>query len=249
MRPFTYLSLGLVAAVLLLSLNCPAQSTLPRTTDGKPDLSGFWQVLNPADADLLPHHARKDAPAGLGVVEGDVIPYQAWAEQKKKENFVNRATLDPADKCYLPGIPRITYTPFPFQILQSTAKLTFLYEYAHAVREIYTNGTPHPSGHIDWWLGDSRGHWEGDALVVDVVDFNDGTWLDHAGDFHSDELHIIERYTLLDPDHIQYEATVEDPNVFTRTWKISLPLYRHKEKNFQLLEYECYGFDLEKYYP
>jgi len=222
---------------------------VPRTADGKPSLSGFWQVLNTADWDIQAHQARADAKAGLGVVEGNEIPYQPWALAKKKENFANRATADPRAKCYLPGVPRITYTPFPFQILQSSSQVKFFYEYAHAVRSIYTNGTQHPKGHIDWWLGDSRGHWDGDTLVVDVVDFNDRTWFDRAGNFHSEDLHVVERYTLADADHINYEATVEDPKVFTRPWKMSMVLYRHTENNFQLLEYECYGVDYEKYYP
>lgn len=216
---------------------------------GPPDLSGIWQVLNTADWDVQAHQARKDAPAGTGVVEGGGIPYQPWALAKKKENFENRATADPRVKCDLPGVPRINYTPLPFQILQGASQVKILYEYAHGVRSIYTNGTQHPKGHIDWWLGDSRGHWEGDTLVVDVVDFNDQSWFDRAGDFHSDELHVVERYTLADADHLNYEVTIEDPKVFTRPWKMSMILYRRKEANFQLLEYECYGFDYEQYYP
>jgi hypothetical protein len=148
-------------------------------------------------------------------------------------------TADPLLKCFLPGVPRITYVPFPFKIFQTKDHLSLLYEYVHALRDVYLNGAPHPKGHIDWWMGDSRGHWDGDALVVDVVDFNDQTWFDRAGNFHSDALHVTERYSLSDADHIAYEATIEDPKVFSRPWKMSLTLYRHKEKNFQLLDYEC----------
>jgi hypothetical protein len=222
---------------------------IPRAAGGKPDLSGIWQTLSTAEWDLEPHQARKDAPAGLGVVAGDEIPYQAWALVQKQKNFAQRATLDPRTKCYMPGVPRVNYTPLPLQIFQDDQQLTLLYEYAHTVRTIFTNGSKHPDGHIDWWLGDSRGHWQGDTLVVDVVDFNDQTWFDRAGNFHSDALHVIERYTLIDADHIQYQATIEDPQVFTRPWDISLLLYRHKEKNLQLLEYECYTFDFERFYP
>jgi hypothetical protein len=185
----------------------------------------------------------------MGVVEGNEIPYQPAALAKKRENFQNRETADPEAKCYLPGVPRLMYMPFPFQIFQTPAKLTMLFEYVHATRFIHTNGTPHPPGHIDWWMGDSRGRWEGDTLVVDVVDFNDQTWFDRAGNFHSDQLHLVERYTLTDPDHITYEVTVEDPQVFTRPWRMSMILYRHKEKNVQLLEYECYAFDNEFHAP
>jgi len=237
------------ALVLLVCGIAYGQSAIPRTAEGRPDLSGIWQVMNTAEWDIQDHQARPDAPAGLGVVQGDQIPYQAWAAAKKKENFEKRATEDPLAKCYLPGVPRITYTPLPFQIFQTPKQVTIFYQYAHAVRHIFANGSKHPDGHIDWWLGDSRAQWQGDTLVVDVNDFNDLTWFDRAGNFHSDELHVVERYTLADADHINYEVSVEDPKVFTRPWRMSMILYRHKEKNFQLLEHECYGFEYEPYYP
>ena len=224
-------------------------TAIPRTADGKPDLSGVWQVMNTAAWDIQDHSARKGVPGGQGVVEGNDIPYQPSALARKKENYQQRATLDPETRCYLPGLPRITYMPFPFQIIQKPNELTLLYEYVHAVRYIFANGSQHPPGRIEWWLGDSRGRWEGDTLVVDVIHFNDQTWFDRAGNFHSDALHLIERYTLIDADHISYGVTVEDPKVFTRLWNMSMILYRHKEKNFQLLDYECYGFDFEKLYP
>jgi hypothetical protein len=227
----------------------PGTAAIPRAPDGKPDLSGIWQVMNTAAWDIQDHSAQKGVPAGHGVVEGGDIPYQPWALAKRKENYEQRATLDPESKCYLPGVPRIMYMPFPFQIIQKPNELTILFEYVHAVRYIFTSGTPHPSGDIDWWLGDSRGRWEGNSLVVDVIHFNDQTWFDRAGNFHSDALHLTERYTLIDPDHISYAVTVDDPKVFTRPWNMNMILYRHKEKNFQLLEYECYGFDFEKLYP
>jgi hypothetical protein len=250
LRPQLWCVFAAVPLVAMLAAaQSPAAPALPRTPDGKPDLSGIWQVMNSANWDIQDHTAQRDLPAGQGVVEGNEIPYQPWALAKKKENFLNRATLDPERKCDLPGVPRITYTPFPFQIFQASSQITILYEYAHAVRAIYTNGSKHPDGHIDWWLGDSRAHWDKDTLVNDVVDFDEQTWFDRAGNFHSDALHVVERYTLLDPDHIDYQAVIEDPKVFTRPWSMSMILYRHKEKNFQLLEYECYGFDYEKYYP
>jgi len=239
----------LVAGFYLLAQVVAGQSALPRTADGKPDLSGFWQTLNTAAWDIQDHRDQKDVPAGQGVVVGNEIPYQPWALAKKKENFEKRATADPEAKCYLPGVPRITYMPFPFQMVQTSRELTVLYEYVHAFRAIHIDGTKHPAEHMDWWLGDSRGHWEGDTLVVDLADFNDRTWFDRAGNFHSDALHVVERYTLIDSDHIEYAAAIEDPKVFTRPWKMSMILYRHREKNFQILEYECYGFEHEKYYP
>src|SRR3984885_3585678 len=243
-----------VAAVLLcvpaaVFSQSPSTSAIPRTSDGKPDFSGFWQVITSANWNIQDHSAEKGIPGGQGIVVGNEIPYQPWALAKRKENYENRATADPEVKSYVPGVPRITYTPFPFQIVQTPKETAVLYEYVHAVRHLYTNGSEHPAGHIDWWLGDSRAHWDGDTLVVDVTDFNDQTWFDRAGNFHSDALHVIERYKLLDADHIDYEATIEDPKVFTKPWKLDVVIYRHKEKNFQLLDYEGYAFDLEKYYP
>ena len=212
-----------------------------RTQDGKPDLSGIWQVMNTAAWDIQDHVAEAGVPAGKGVVEGNEIPYLPAAAQKKKENFEHRTTADPEAKCYLPGVPRITYLPFPFQIAQTPKQITILYEHAHTVRNIFID-TPHPRAGLDWWLGDSRGRWEGDTLVVDVAFFNDKTWFDKAGNFHSDALHVVERYTPAGADHMTYEALIEDQKVFTRPWKMSMLLYRHKEKDFQLLEYECFSF-------
>src|SRR4030095_13250343 len=143
-----------------------------RTSDGKPDLSGIWQVMNTANWNIQDHNAEKGVPAGQGVVEGNELPYTAAAAAKKKSNYENRATADPESKCYLPGVPRVTYTPFPFQIVQTPGQITILYEYAHAVRNIFM-GTPHIDGQLFWWMGDSRGRWEGDTLVVAVTDFHD----------------------------------------------------------------------------
>ena len=239
----------MMAATAVLSLaSVPvagqAPAALRRTAEGKPDLSGVWQVVNTAAWDLQAHPAQKDLPAGLGVVEGNEIPYQPWAAAKKQENFANRATADPESKCYLPGVPRITYMPYPFQIFQTPKNIAITYEYVHAVRRVYMD-TPHPEGPIEWYMGDSRGRWEGDTLVVDVVYFTDQTWLDRAGNFHSDALHVIERYTPITANHINYEVTVEDPKVFTRPWKMSMPLYRRLEPNIRPLDYECYTFGLE----
>jgi hypothetical protein len=235
------LALTIVSTTTLLSAQ--TAPSIPRTADGKPDLSGVWQALNTAAWNLQNHAAEKGVPAGIGVVEGDEIPYQPAALKKKVEHARTRATSDPETKCLLPGVPRITYMPYPFEIVQTPKATAMMYEYVHALRTIYTDGTAHPDGHIDWWMGDSRGKWDGDTFVVDVVDFNDETWFDRAGNFHSDELHVVERYTLIDPDHIQYAATIEDPKVFTRPWTIRMPLYRRIEKNVQVLEYECYAFD------
>lgn len=226
----------------------PSGGVIPRLADGTPDLSGIWQVLTTAAWDLQDHHARPGVVAGQGVVEGNEIPYQPWALAKKQENFAKRQTEDPESKCYLLGVPRMTYTPLPFQIFQKPDLIAIAYEYAHAVRYIYTDGTKHPEGPIEWWMGDSRGRWEGDTLVVDVVHFNQG-WLDRAGNFHSEALHVVERYTPTGSNHVRYEVTIQDPKVFTRPWKMTMVLYRRTEPNVRLMEYECYSFDEEKYYP
>jgi len=213
--------------------------------DGKPDLNGVWQALTTANFDLQDHTAGLGVPAGQGVVEGNTIPYQSWALAKKQENFKKRATDDPEQKCFLLGVPRTMYAPFPFQITHSPGYIAVFSEYAHTTRSIFMN-SEHPEGPIEWFMGDSRGRWEGDTLVVDVKYFTDQTWLDRAGNFHSEDLHVVERYTMTSPDHIQYEATLEDPKVFTRPWKISLVLYRRKEQNVRVLEYECYAYAEEE---
>ena len=240
---------GLVSAGLSLSsvgasgqtpTTNPQSQAIPRAADGHPDFSGIWQAMTAASFDIQDHVARKGVPAGQGVVEGNEVPYLPAAAAKKDEHARNPAA-DPLDKCYLPGVPRSMYMPFPFQIVQTSKYIVMLFEYAHAVREVYM-GSPHPPGHIDYWMGDSRGRWEGDTLVVDVIDFTDQTWFDKAGNFHSEALHLIERYTLVDADHIDYQVRIEDPKVFTKPWQMQVMLYRHKERDFQLLEYECYTF-------
>ena len=238
------------AVAVLLSMPAagqpPAESAQPysppHTPDGQPDLQGIWQVLNTAAWDIQDHSGQLGVPAGQGVVVGNDIPYQPWALAKKQENFRNRQTADPNTKCYMPGVPRITYMPYPFQILQFADRVLILYEYIHVTRTIYMDGSPHPDGHIDFWMGDSRGRWEGDTLVVDLIHFNDQTWFDRAGNLHSEALHVVERYTRSGPDHITYDVTIEDPEVFTRPWTMSMPLYRRQEADISLLEYECYAY-------
>lgn len=214
---------------------------VPRTADRKPDLSGIWHVMNTANWNILPHAASPDGPGGLGVVVGDGLPYLPGALAKRQENYRTRKTADTDMRCLLPGVPRVMYEPYPFQIFQTPAVVRMAFEYGHATRNIYMN-SPHPEGPIEWWMGDSRGRWEGDTLVVDAIHFSDETWFDRAGNYHSPGMHVVERYTLLDPDHIQYEATIEDPTVFSRSWKMQMILYRHIEPNFQLLEYDCIAF-------
>jgi hypothetical protein len=240
----------LAAALLLLAGGAAAGAKIPRGADGKPDFSGIWQTTSAADYDLEPHAARKDAPPGPGIVDGNVIPYLPAALEQKKKNFAARNTADPRLKGWTPGVPRAIYYPEPFQIFQRTRDLTIVHQFGHPVRTIHTNGTTHPTGDThEFWLGDSRGRWQGDTLVVDVTDFNDETWLDRAGNFHSDAFHVVERWSFLDANTIEYQATLEDPKVFSRPWNIGVILHRHREKNFQLIEDYRYTVDWEPYYP
>ena len=217
---------------------------LPRTADGKPDLSGIWEVLSKADYNIEPHSASRLAPASAGIVEGGELPYKPGMVEKRKANVAARAPADTEAKCYLPGVPRIMYIEHPFQIVQTPDSVLMLFEYVHATRNVFLN-SPHLKGPLDWWMGDSRGKWEGDTLVVDANNFNEETWFDRAGNFHSDALHIVERYTLADRDHINYTATIDDSKVFTRPWTMNLVFYRHTEPDFRLLDYECYAFALD----
>jgi hypothetical protein len=242
----------------------------PRAADGHPDLNGVWQALNEANYDIEAHSARPAlairpgpygpvpatpvlalgavgaVPPGLGVVEGGELPYTPAAREQRKKNQENWLTSDPEIKCYLPGVPRATYMPYPFQIVQSQAAIAIVYEYAGAVRNIYLKD-PGPAP-VDSWMGQSVARWDKDTLVVDVTNLSDQTWFDRAGNFHSDALHVVERYTRTSPDVIAYEATIEDSKTFTRPWKMSMALYRRQEKNAQLLDFKCPEFVEELLY-
>jgi hypothetical protein len=250
-------SIGSVTAAVLMALTLlyfagatpSAQGqarAIPRTADGKPNLQGMWQVVNSANDDLEPHSAAEGISGGIGVVEGGAIPYLPAALAKRNENRANRKTADPVSKCFIPGVPRVTYMPWPFQIIQTPKYMVISYEFAHTQRIIYTDGSPHVEA-LDFWMGDSRARWEGDTLVVDVKDLNDKTWFDNAGNYHSDQLHVVERYSFIDADHLNYEATIEDPQVFSRPWKISMPIYRRLEPNLQVIEYDCVSYFWQKF--
>ena len=248
--------LAILIAVLVLSAprtqaQAPAAG-MPRTADGKPNFSGIWQSNNSANWDILAHRARQgpvialgaaySVPGGIGVVEGNEIPYKPAALAKKKANAEHALTLDPEIKCYLPGTPRGIYMPYPFQIVQSGSANDILItsEFAMAARIVRMNLKEESP--VDSWMGWSRGRWEGDTLVIDVTGFNGEAWLDRAGDFTSDTLHVVERYTPMGRDAIRYEATLEDPTLYTRPWKMSMPIYRRLEKDAQLVEYHCVEF-------
>lgn len=219
--------------------------TGPRTPDGKPDLNGFWQALTTAHWNVEAHSASEGVPAGFSVVEGGSIPYTPEALAKRNENFKNRLDADPLRKCYMPGVPRATYLPFPFEITQMPKHVLFAYEFAHAARTVFLDGTPHLD-ELDFWMGDGRGRWEGDTLVIDTVSLGDQSWFDQAGNFHSEVLKVTERFTPADASHINYEVTLEDPKVYTRPWKMSMTLYKRMEKNLELLDYECAEHVYEK---
>ena len=239
-RLATITAIALSTALIAAAQGAPAprQQPMPRTADGKPDLQGIWQASSTAAADLQDHVASLNMLAGRSVVAGNEIPYQPWAAKQRAENFQNRQTADPLSKCYIPGVPRVMYLDFPFQIFQTPKAIAMAFEWELDYRLIYTDGTPHPSDGSDFWMGDSRGHWEGDTLVVDVGNINDKTWFDMAGDFHSDALHVVERYRLTDRDTIQYEATMEDSKVFTKPWTIHIALHRRTDRD-RLFEYSC----------
>ena len=257
----TMLAAGAIAAITIATALPLAQApatAMPRLPDGKPNLNGIWEANNTANWDILTHKARQgpitalgaafSVPGGLGVVEGNEIPYKPEALAKKKENAEQWMAADPEIKCYLPGVPRATYMPYPFQIVQSGASADILiaYEFASASRIIRLESTTESP--TDTWMGWSHGHWEGDTLVVDVTKFTGQAWFDRAGNYQSDRLHVVERYTLTSPDALRYEATIEDPQLYTRPWKMSMPIYRRLEKDAQLVEYKCVEFAEELMY-
>jgi hypothetical protein len=231
--------ISLCCALVIGASDVRAQgaAAIPRLPDGRPDFQGIWQVRNRAAYDLEDHVARHGMPAGRSVVEGGTIPYQPWALARKHEHAANRADADPLAQCYMPGVPRIMYMEFPFQIFQTGAHVALTFEWQQVYRLIPTNGGK-PLDGLEFWMGDSRGRWEGDTLVVEVTNHNDRTWFDMAGNFHSDALRVTERYAMRDRDTIEYSATIEDPKVFTRSWTIRMPFYRQTDMP-RLLEYQC----------
>ncbi|HXW08570.1 MAG TPA: hypothetical protein VD833_25290 [Vicinamibacterales bacterium] len=267
---------GVMAAALLAALpvsgeqaGSAAAGTIPRL-EGKPDFNGLWQALNTANWDLEPHVARPalamrpgpiipvparevialgavgSVPGGMGVVEGGEIPYTTEGRRKKADNQANWLQRDPEIRCYLPGVPRATYMPFPFQIFQSNGAFAIAYEYAGAYRNVYLQDPGPPQ--VDTWMGQSVGRWEGDTFVVVATGFHDQSWFDRAGNHHSEQLKVTERYRMTDRNHLQYEATIEDPGVFTRPWKISMPLYRRVEPGARLGQFKCVEFVEELMY-
>jgi hypothetical protein len=216
----------------------------PRAGDGKADIQGIWQAWNTASFNLEAHNGATGIRAGKSFVidpADGMIPYLPAARQKQQENFEKREKLDSMNHCYMTGVPRFTYIPYPFQIFQTAKYIQFISEYVHMVRTIYMQKQEHYPD-LEFWNGDSRGHWEGDTLVVDVADFNDQTWFDASGNHHSNALKVIERYTRTGPDVMQYQATMTDPQTFSRPWTIRMDLHRDTDRYPTLLEYECHSY-------
>jgi hypothetical protein len=264
------------ASAIVLATFCLATDAIPaqspssyraprsKNGDGKPDVSGIWQAVNTANWDIQDHGPQKGplfqlgamfaVPPGRGVVDGNEIPYLAAALERKKQNFAKRILTDPRDreigdpelKCYMPGVPRATYMPYPFQILQGAQDILIVYQFAKASRIVHMNKKSEST--VDSWMGWSNGRWEGDTLVIDVTGLNGEAWLDRAGNFVSSSAHLVERYTPMSANHLNYEVTIEDPAVFQRPWKMSMPLYRRMEKDAIVLEYNCVEFAEEALY-
>jgi len=213
----------------------------PRLADGRPDFRGIWQARETAYINIEGHRAEAGLRASPSIVVDPAdgrIPYLPGALKQRDKNYERRATADPAINCFQAGVPRATFLPTPFQIFQSVGHLAIVYTDNHSYRIVLDSSIPHDDG-IDFFMGDSRGHWEGDTLVVDVTDLGDQTWLDAAGNYHSDQLHVVERYTLLGPDTMKYEATLADAMVYARPWTLRLLLYRDKKPGAQIVEDEC----------
>ncbi len=222
----------------------PKAGPFTRLPDGKPNLQGFWATRNFFTAYDVETNEKGsfEIPAGKGVIVDPAdgkIPYQPWALAKKKDLVAHHMADDPQAHCFLSGVPRQMYTPFGFQILQPEGSVVMFYEAFHAYRIIHLGQNSHPGPSIKLFEGDSRGHWEGDTLIVDVANLNDRTWFDMTGNFHSDAMHIVERYTPVDAGTINYEATIDDPKVFTRPWKIAFAIDRNPDPNYENLEYAC----------
>ena len=260
MFPGSSFALVLFAALILVGaggIQAAENPAIPRTADGSPDFNGIWQAIGSAHYDIEPHAADFPPlpilgavgaiPAGLGVVDGGEIPYLPAARAQQQSNKADWLSLDPVVKCFMPGIPRATYMPFPFQIIQSPEHVVMAYEFASASRIIYMN-RPDFEAPIYSWMGHGRGHFDGDSLVIDVTDQVPDTWFDHAGNHHTEALRVTERYTHMGPNALMYEATLEDPNVYSRPWTIRMPLYRRLDSNMQLLEFKCVEFAEELMY-
>jgi len=253
MRQRFLVSLAALALAAAASFGAAAQNR-PAKVGGKPNINGIWQAMNTANWNLEGHAASPlndfwrlgsigAIPAGQSVVKEGKIPYLPEALARRDENRAGWPKTDPEAKCYLPGIPRATYLPYPFQIVQGDGDIFFAYAFANANRAV------HMKEHrtidevpTDFFMGWSNGRWEGDTLVAETIANDDRTWFDRAGNYHSNQMKVTERFTPLDANRMQYEATIEDPETFSAPWTISMHLYRNTEPNAELLEFKCVEF-------
>ena len=232
--------------LLLALLGAQAQTTFtPKlASDGKASLEGFWNnAAGSAPWDIEPHPAAFQIPAGDGIIVDPAdrkIPYKPAALAQRNDLRDHHIFDDPQGHCAPSGLPRQTYTPFGFQILQTKGAVVILYEAEHAYRVIRTDGSPHIPASIKLWQGDSIGHWEGNTLVVDSTNFNGRTWLDMSGNFTTESLHLIERLTPVDANTIRYEATIDDPTIYTKQWTMQFPLRRVTQAGYYILEFACH---------
>jgi hypothetical protein len=267
-------ALGLMTAVFMFGAACtqqqapePVVESVDETAadiasdfsriEGRPDLNGLWQANNTANWNLEAHSAEDlpqfsglgaiaAIPAGISYVEGGTIPYLPAALAQRDENRAGWPATDPEAKCYMPGIPRATYMPFPFQIVQGNQDILFAYEFATANRVV--NMQDEEAAVVPTWMGTSNGRWEGDTLVVEVTGNNELAWYDRAGNYRSTSTTVTERYTKVSDDRIDYAATIEDDTLYSRPWTIRLPLYRRTEQGAQMLEFKCVPFSEELIY-
>jgi hypothetical protein len=262
MQLYKKIALTAVAASAFATAPANAQQSSaaerPARISGQPNINGIWQAMNSANWNLEAHSAEAlkefwalgslaAIPAGQSVVDGDgKIPYKPEALAKRDENRAGWPKSDPETNCYLPGIPRATYMPFPFQIVQGGGNILFVYSYASANRLVNMGEPIVPP--VDTWMGQSNGRWEGDILVVETTGFNDLTWFDRSGNYHTNALKVTERFVPVSENHLQYSATIEDSNVYSRPWTINMPLYRHIDANAQILEFKCVPFVEELLY-
>jgi len=231
----------LALLLILIAGSGWAQSFSPsRLPDGHPDMQGVWRAATLSAAfDVQAHEATFQSPAGPSVIidpPDGKLPYLPEAAKRAKLNWDER-DRDPVGSCHSHGVPRSLVPPFPLEIVQDRESFALLSETEHTVRIIPLDGRPHRKNY--WaWMGDSRGRWEGDTLVVDVTGLNGKAWLDQAGNFVDENEHVVERFTMTGPNTIVYEATVTDPTVYSRPWTIRLPLAR-QPKGTELIEYDC----------
>jgi hypothetical protein len=217
--------------------------TAPRTRENTPDFRGYWRSRNNNAAyNIEPAEATFGIPASAGHIidtPDGLIPYQPWALARRNE-LRGKGFDDPQAHCAPSGAPRKNLTLFGWKIIQPPGHVLFVYESMHDYRIIPTNGRPHISPHIKLWHGDPVGRWEGDTLVVDYRNLNGRHWFDMSGNFQSEHIHVVERYTMYDTNAILFEARIEDETMYTRPWTLAFAIERNTEEGYYQIEYACH---------